>query len=119
MLRIGGEYYVRSIQRADAEHNLIFFCAIDEGLVLTVGNGGDLVGEMAGTFATLRERVPAVDFVLACECILRRVEIENRGLREDMGSLMAANRVIGFHTYGEQFGSVHINQTITGIAVGR
>jgi len=27
--------------------------------------------------------------------------------------------VIGFNTYGEQFNGMHINQTFTGVAIGR
>jgi hypothetical protein len=26
--------------------------------------------------------------------------------------------VVGFHTYGEQFNAMHLNQTLTGIAFG-
>src|SRR5690606_39804550 len=36
MLRIGGEYFVRSIQKANPDGSLTFYCAIDTGLVLTV-----------------------------------------------------------------------------------
>ena len=27
--------------------------------------------------------------------------------------------MVGFSTYGEQFGAMHVNQTFTGIAIGR
>jgi len=36
MLKIGGEYYVRSIQKVNEDESLSFYCAIDNGLVLTV-----------------------------------------------------------------------------------
>jgi hypothetical protein len=26
--------------------------------------------------------------------------------------------VVGFNTYGEQYGGVHVNQTLTGVAIG-
>jgi hypothetical protein len=36
-----------------------------------------------------------------------------------MSELYRQNGVIGFHTYGEQYGSMHVNQTFTGVAIGR
>jgi hypothetical protein len=34
-----------------------------------------------------------------------------------MSRLLADHDVIGFNTYGEQFNSVHVNQTFTGVAI--
>jgi hypothetical protein len=30
-----------------------------------------------------------------------------------------ANNAVGFSTYGEQFNGIHVNQTLTGVAIGR
>ena len=35
-----------------------------------------------------------------------------------MSELYRDNNVIGFGTYGEQYRSMHLNQTLTGIAFG-
>ena len=32
--------------------------------------------------------------------------------------MFAANNVIGFSTFGEQFQAMHVNQTFTGAAIG-
>ena len=53
------------------------------------------------------------------ECLLRRLDAEQHQLARDMSDLYRQNRVVGFHTYGEQFGSMHVNQTFTGVAIGR
>lgn len=118
MLKIGGEYYVRSIQRAHADGSLTFFCAIDEGLVLTVARGRRFTEVLEETFREVREHVPHPELILGCECMLRRLEVEDRKIVEEVGRIMAANGVVGFHTYGEQFGAVHVNQTFTGLALG-
>jgi hypothetical protein len=39
--------------------------------------------------------------------------------KQAIGRLFADNNVVGFSTYGEQFVGVHVNQTFTGVAVGR
>ena len=35
-----------------------------------------------------------------------------------LSALLAANAVVGFSTYGEQYQAMHVNQTFTGIAIG-
>jgi hypothetical protein len=35
-----------------------------------------------------------------------------------MGDVMARHGVVGFCTYGEQWNSVHLNQTFTGLVLG-
>jgi hypothetical protein len=36
-----------------------------------------------------------------------------------MDELYRQYSVAGFHTYGEQFNAMHLNQTLTGIAFGQ
>ena len=49
---------------------------------------------------------------------LRRLESEREGIKDEIGKIFVDNNVIGFATYGEQFNSMHVNQTFTGIAIG-
>jgi hypothetical protein len=116
--RHGGDYYVRSIQRANPDGSLLFYCAIDEGLVLTLSRGLDIVSQTRQTLTDQSGRLGKVQAMLAFECILRRVEVIQHGLVEEMNRLYAPLNTVGFHTYGEQFGSVHINQTLTAICFG-
>lgn len=118
MLRIGGEYFVRSIQRVHEDDSLSFFCAIDEGLVLTVAEGGDIVDALRAGFDDLRQRIPEPIVVLGFDCVLRRMEIERKGLRAEVERIFGTLPIAGFSTYGEQFNAVHINQTFVGLAFG-
>ena len=115
---IDGTDYVRAIQKANPDGSLTFFCAIDEGLVLRVAHGENLVGNLNQTFATLREQIGPPQAVLACDCILRNLEIKQDDLKGSVGEIFRRNNAVGFSTYGEQFGGVHVNQTLTGIAFG-
>ena len=118
MMRIGDRWYVRSIQKANEDGSLSFYCAIDVGLVLTIGEGEDMVRGLRGELDKIHEEVPNADLIIACDCILRRLEIVEKGLMKDMNSLVNKLGLVGFSTYGEQFNSVHINQTLTGVAIG-
>lgn len=118
MLRAGGQYYVRSIRKVLDDGSLRFYCAIDEGLVLTVARSLDLVSTLADSLSPAKTGIAKPELVIGFECIHRRMEAERKDLTGPMGDLMAAHNVIGFHSYGEQADSVHINQTFTGIVLG-
>lgn len=118
MLRIGGEYFVRSIQRANPDGSLTFFCAIDTGLVLTVARGRNLVDHLEEELAALSGEVPNLQLILGCDCILRRLELEQKEEVKRAAEVLEKYEFVGFSTYGEQFNGIHVNQTLTGIALG-
>ncbi|MBN2081159.1 FIST C-terminal domain-containing protein [bacterium] len=118
MLMIGGEYYVRSIQKANEDGSLSFYCAIDNGLVLRLGKGAELVSNLRQQLDSLCMEVPAIQLILGCDCILRRLEITHKNLLGEVNDALKGCHFIGFSTYGEQFNSIHVNQTLTGVALG-
>ena len=118
MLKIGGEYYVRSIQKANGDGSLTFYCAIDNGLVLRVGRGVDIVGNFQSQLARVEQKIAAPKLILGFDCILRRLEIQDRNLFGAANELLSRYPFIGFSTYGEQFNSIHVNQTLTGVVLG-
>ncbi len=119
VVRMGDEDYVRSIQKVNPDGSLTFFCAIDEGIVFTTACRRDLVENLESLFDGLRERLGPPQLVLGCDCILRHLECSQRGLLDRVGQIYRDNNVIGFATYGEQYNAMHINQTFTGVAIGR
>ena len=118
VVMIDGTDYVRSIQKANADGSLTFFCAIEEGLVLRVAHGVDLVNNLEQTFDKIRAEIGPPRLVFGCDCILRNLEISQNGLKDRVGEIFRHNNTIGFSSYGEQFHGVHINQTLTGVAIG-
>jgi hypothetical protein len=118
VVMIDGTEYVRSIQKANSDGSLTFFCAIDEGLVLRVAHGVDLEKNLEQTFDKIRADIGPPQLVFGCDCILRNLEISQKGLKDHVGDIFRLNNTIGFSSYGEQFHGVHINQTLTGIAIG-
>ena len=118
MLRIGGDHYVRSIFRVNPDRSLSLLCAIDEGLVLAIGEGLDPLATLEGGFRESTRGFTRPALTIGCDCILRRMELEQRQLSEPVGALLARHGVIGFSTYGEQFNAIHVNQTFTGIVLG-
>ena len=116
---IDGTNYVRSIQKANPDGSLTFFCAIEEGVVLRVGHGIDLEANLRDVFAEVAEAIGPPQLVLGCDCILRKIEIVQSGIVDHVEQVFIENNVVGLNTYGEQYHGVHVNQTFTGIAFGR
>lgn len=118
MVRAGGEYHVRSIQSANPDGSLTFYCAIDEGIVLTIGEPVDRIAGMEALFQDIHAHVGPVDRIIAFDCVLNRIDAEQRQISRDVSALYARHRVIGFNTYGEQYHALHVNQTFSGLAIG-
>ena len=118
LLRIGGEWYVRSIQKSNADNSLSMFSAIEEGLVLTIGKGTNIIGNFKDQIALFEKKIPQNRFFILCDCILRKLELNDRGNICEINQMLGGFNAIGFSTYGEQFNSIHVNQTLTGVVIG-
>lgn len=118
LVRVGGEYYCRSIQKMNMDGSLSFYCAIDTGVVLTVAETRDMVEALTETLSGLEADLGGIDFVLGFDCIHRRLEAERRQITARICEIFRRYKVIGFNTYGEQYDAMHLNHTFTGVAFG-
>lgn len=118
-VKIGGEFHCRSISRLDEDGSLVFFCAISEGAVLALTKPRDIVEAMQAELSRLNETLGGLDLVIGFNCVLRRLDAESRQVQPSIVNLYRKFNVVGFETYGEQYLSMHLNQTFTGIAIGR
>lgn len=118
VVRVGGEYFCRSIRRLNPDRSLSFFCAIDQGVVLTLARPRDVVEATEAELERLEASLGGLDLVIGFDCVLRRLDAEIRQKRRGLSELYKKYRVVGFETYGEQYRSMHLNQTFTGVAIG-
>ncbi|TBV07786.1 GfdT protein [Stutzerimonas kirkiae] len=118
-VRINEQYYVRSIQKVNDDLSLTFYCAVENGIVLTSMRPGPLLPNLEALFERLEQRLGPPLLTIGCDCFLRRLEVESQGGADEVSAFLRRQRVIGFNTYGEQFNGTHINQTFTGVAIGR
>ncbi|MFM2355663.1 MAG: hypothetical protein RLZZ528_1399 [Pseudomonadota bacterium] len=116
VVRLGGKHHVRAIQQMADNGDLVFFSAIDEGLVLTLAEPQNMVEHLDRELRALNANgAPAA--IIACDCILRRMEAEERQMFGALSAVLQRFRVTGFSTYGEQLNTMHVNQTMTGVAI--
>jgi hypothetical protein len=113
------EIYVRSIQKVEPDGALVFYCAIEEGMVLSVGGHEEMARALERDIGSLKKDHDDVELFIACNCILRALEAEQSAQHDVLGKIVKSmsRNVIGFDTYGEQLNGLHINQTLVGIAL--
>jgi len=116
VVRLGDVHHVRAIQRVKDNHDLVFFSAINEGMVLTLAKHDDIVAHLDRGLSNLGKRQKP-EIILGCDCILRRIEAGRTQRVHEMSTVLRDHNVVGFSTYGEQIGGLHVNQTLTGVAI--
>lgn len=118
IVRFGGQHYCRSIQQINDDQSLTFFCAIDNGMVLTVARSVGMVASSRDAIENIESDIGTIDMMFGFDCIYRKLDAQHRQTTHRIAALYKEKNFVGFNTYGEQFNSMHINQTFTGIAIG-
>ena len=118
LLRWDGQFYARAIRAWD-DDRLDLFCAIEEGMVVRIGQATDLVAAIEHDYGDLCRDFGADPLlIVAFHCIQRRLEVERVRQEERYRQTLASYPLIGFSTYGEQYNGLHVNQTTTGFILG-
>jgi len=118
LLNLGAQLLPRAIRRQNPDASLTLACAIEEGLVVSIAKSPDPVRVLEQALAEIEHHVPDAGVLLVFDCVLRRIELEARGLDVQVGELLARKHAVGFSSYGEQVGPLHVNHTLTGVALG-
>ncbi len=88
LVRVGGAYYARSIQRMNPDGSLSFFCAIDEGMVLTGGARRATRSARPRTCSPKpAPRLARSSVYIGFECVLRRLDAEQQQFAREMSDL--------------------------------
>lgn len=118
LLSVGDEHFVRGVRAVNSDGSLSFYCAIEAGLVLTLGQPVPALSALAQGFGSIGAKVQTPAVVLGFDSFSRRREFERTQQASAIGAFLAEHRVVGFCTYGEQFDALHVNQTFTAVALG-
>jgi hypothetical protein len=118
MVPIGGEHFIRSVLSANEDGSLTFACAIETGLVLSLGRGADPISNLRANLQELKDKIGSPRLFLGCDCLWRRLELTEKELLQEAKDVLASTEFVGFSSYGEQFKGLHVNQTLTGLVLG-
>lgn len=118
LLDLGEQQLPRAIRACNADGSFTMACAIEEGLVVSLADSIDPVAALEGALDQVSERVPNPAALLVFDSVQRRLELEARGLDEQVGALLARHGAVGGSGYGEQLGPLHTSHTLIGMALG-
>jgi hypothetical protein len=110
-LVIDDEPFVRSPQQIK-DGSMIFYCSVVEGMELSILESTDIIDDTRKALAEAKARLGGISGVINFNCILRTLELEQKGATKAYGASFADIPTVGFSTYGEQYIG-HINQTAT------
>lgn len=114
-IEVGGELFIRSVSALDVENNRVhFFADIAQGDELILAKKTSFVEETARSYESFRATHQGGKIIggLLIDCIERRRL--NKIYLSDMTCFSGEYPVIGFSSFGEQFG-IHSNNTCVGI----
>jgi hypothetical protein len=115
---IGDKPYVRSMHGIDG-NDILLAASVEPGHVLHLMRPGDLIAQTRIDLAAVAARLGGqLSSLIAFSCISRHWEAQAKGLERALAEVYAAYPVTGFQSFGEQFGTMLVNHTLTGLAIG-
>jgi len=119
--RHGNENYVRTIYQVGEDNSLIFYCTVEEGMVLNLCKHQDMSTELDNLANEIIQGIGSSQLLLMCNCSFRSLEADGKNQNQKLAKIAAkmANHVIGFDTYGELWNGLHMNQTLVALAIGQ
>jgi len=115
---VGGVHYMRSVMTLQGD-DLLLGGAVEEGAILTIMRAGDIVeATKEGVRAAQDALGGEAAVMLAFSCGGRLLEAHSRGVFSDFEAATSPLPCAGFTTYGEQFGPMQVNHTLTALMLG-
>lgn len=118
MIRVGGKWFPRGIFEVLPDDSIRFACAIERGLVVSVGEPGDMLGSLQQAFRELQTQLGPPAVTIGFDCAARTVNMDRHGLRAPLSEVLKQNHVVGASTLGEQYNAMHMNNSFTALAIG-
>ena len=110
-LMVDQEPYVRSPQQVKGD-SILFYCNIKQGMDFSLLESKDIISDTQKALDDKVKEMSGISGIINFHCILRALELEQKGLSGKYGEIFKDIPTIGFSTYGEEFIG-HINQTST------
>jgi len=118
IVKIGGQSFPRGPQGTTKDGSLRFACAMDEGVVFSIAEPDDMKSMLEQFFDEIKRQIGPPSLVLGFNCAARQIEMDHLGIRPQIAEIMRNHNVLGFSTLGEQYNTIHVNNSFTCVAFG-
>ncbi|WP_321396251.1 FIST N-terminal domain-containing protein [Emcibacter sp.] len=120
MVKVGGTYFSRGVMGISHDTQSIkFACAIDKGVVCSIARPDDPQRNLESLFRDIEAEIGPPALVIGCDCAARKMNFQVRGILDEMSGIYAAHNVIGFASFGEQYNTLHMNNSFSCVAIGK
>ena len=116
MVKIGGQSFPRGPLGITADGSIRFACAMDEGVVFSIAESDDMVVTLERFFTEISKQLGPPSLILGFNCATRQFEMDQLGIRQQIADIMRHYNVLGFSTLGEQYNTIHVNNSFTCVA---
>jgi len=116
--RAAGELHLRSVMNVQ-NGQLLMGGAVETGTILHPMRAGDLIERTRQGVQAALDAVHDSSGLLLFNCAGRLFEATVQDRVAELASAMQSSIAAGFTTYGEQFGPLQVNHTLTGLALGK
>lgn len=118
--RFNEELLIASPFQVEANGALAFYCQVFQDAVVELLEPKDPVQTLQNTLGEFTSKFDKLEGVLACNCILRKLQFEEQHLFPALNNqLSQLPNLAGFCSYGEQLNKSLINQTLLLIGFGK
>ncbi len=76
-----------------------------------------MVARLESMFGALHEKLGPTEIVIGFDCAARTVCMEQNGVAAPIAAMMKHQAVVGFATLGEQFNTIHANNSFTCLGI--
>jgi hypothetical protein len=77
-----------------------------------------MVASLGDLFSAMRAQIGTPELVIGVDCAARTAYMERSGLTAGIADLLERNAVAGFASLGEQFNTIHANNSFTCLGIG-
>ena len=114
----GDEFYLRGLIEIRGD-SVLLGGAVEEGMVLrTAWLRRDVTAITRSAIGQVIDAIGEPSALLLFECLGRRTAPGPAGPLDPLRDMVGDVPVVGFHTFGEQYGALQVNLTLTGLALG-
>ncbi|MCM1988789.1 FIST signal transduction protein [Oceanirhabdus seepicola] len=117
---IGDEVFIATPFQINSDKSITLYSQILPNAIVDVLELKDPEKCLHETLSEVKEKIPNLKLVIAFNCILRTLYFKEKKITGNLTNIFNeyVPSLCGFTSYGEQFGKMHVNQTLTILALG-
>lgn len=117
-VNMDNQFILKSPIRVNSGGSMGFLAMVKEGQEVYRMRQQSMISELDGLLGRLERRLGDIECLILFNCVYRHLEVLRDKTSQEIRNVFDGYKVIGMNTFGQQFNSMHMNQSLTYIAFG-